>query len=373
MFYSNFETRLGLIGFSMKHNLNDAVLTKTRHQSVYKLKAPGIVNDYLIISGDGTRRLMASPEVVGFGSYQSMVPATMRGMQYLVDNGVVGDVNILTILRGGLNYPIEECAFRAGLRVTNMDFLSCERIIENEVISGLDVRYQKVRTCKDCVLMVGDIIASGATLRMCMDHVLDWFRSHGGSFKRIIFFTIGGSNAIDLMESLTDKIKSFSLGFEGFICFFYEGIFNVYQDKGVLGFQVPDIDFYWGDGIISPEFREYVVAHGYSLYEKCIIYDGGARRYEIPDHYKEVVAYWEEVLEASERTDIMELTQERLGYKAPISYEDWLEVTRLSELGDLHVLYSDERVFLAKAQTLSLREVASTRLEQFKQTLKGYE
>ena len=302
-----------------------------------------------------------------------MVPATRQGMQYLVDNGLDADVNILTILRGGLNYPIEECAFRAGLRVTNMDFLSCERIIEDDIIKGLDVRYQKVRTCRDCVMIVGDIIASGATLRMCMDHVIEWFRDHGGSFKRIVFFTIGGSNAIDLLEDLTDKVRSFSPGFEGFTCFFYEGIFNVYQDRGVLGFQVPDIDFYWGDGIISPEFREYVVAHSYSLYEKCIIYDGGARRYEIPDHYHEVIEYWEGVLEASSRVDIMDLTQERLGYEAPISYEDWLTVTHFTDLGDQSVLYSDERVFLAKARTLTLKDVATTRLEQIKQTHKGYE
>ena len=269
----------------MKHNLDDAVLQKTGHQSVYKLEQKGLSNDYFIVSGEGTRKLMAYPEVVGFGSYQSMVPATMAGMQYFVDNGLEGNVNILTILRGGLNYPIEECAFRAGLRVTNMDFLSCERIIENDVIKGLDVRYQKVRTCKDCVLMIGDIIASGSTLKLCMNHVIDWFRDHGGSFRRIVFFTIGGSNAIDLMESLGSRIREFSPSFEGFSCIFYEGIFNVYQDRGVLGFQVPDIDFYWGGGIVSPEFREYVVAHGYSLYEKCVIYDGGARRYEIPDHF----------------------------------------------------------------------------------------
>ena len=113
----------------MKHNLDDAVLMKTGHQSVYKLRQEGLLNEYLIVSGDGTRRLMASPEVVGFGSYQSMVPATMKGMQYLAESGLSKNVNILTILRGGLNYPIEECAFRAGFRVTNMDFLSCERMM----------------------------------------------------------------------------------------------------------------------------------------------------------------------------------------------------------------------------------------------------
>ena len=85
------------------------------------------------------------------------------------------------------------------------------------------------------------------------------------------------------------------------------------------------------------------------------------------------MAYWEEVLEAADRVDIMDLTQERLGYQAPISYEDWLNVTKFTELGDQSVLYSDERVFLAKAKALTLREVATKRLEQIKQTLKGYE
>ena len=358
----------------MKHNLDDAVLHKTSHRSVYELEAPGTVNRYLIVSAGGTRMLMGSPEGGGFGSYQSMVPATMKGMQYLVDNGIGEEVNILTILRGGLNYPIEECAFRAGLRVTNMDFLSCERIIEDDVIKGLDVRYQKVRTCKDCILMVGDIIASGATLKMCMDHVISWFHSHGGTFRRIVFFTIGGSNAIDLMEELTAKIRrEGSPGFEGFTCFFYEGIFNVYQDKGILGFQVPDIDFYWGGGIISPEFREYVVSHSYSLFEKCIIYDGGARRYEIPDHYKEVTAYWNEFLEASSRGGVLDLAFERLGYRAPIRYEDWLEVTRFTRLGDLSVLYRDEMTFIGKLGGLTLEDIARTRLQEITQTLKGYE
>ena len=370
---TTFVTRLMIIGMSHEYNLKDSNLAQTRIPGVYRFECENLKNHYFIISDGGTRRLMASPEVVGFGSYQSMVPATMKGMQYLTDNGLEGKVNILTILRGGLNYPIEECAFRAGLRVTNMDFLSCERIIEDNVIKGLDVRYQKVRTCKDCVLMIGDIIASGATLKMCMDHVINWFHDHGGSFRRIIFFTIGGTKAIDVMEDLTEEIKKLSPDFEGFSCFFYEGIFRVYEDAGVLGFQVPDIDFYWGGGIISPEFREYVVAHGFSLYEKCIIYDGGARRYEIPDHVEEVKRYWNAVLEASDRTDIMELTYERIGYRAPIEYDEWLKTTHFQKLGDLRVLYSDERVFLAKAETLTLRQIASTRLEQINQSLNGYE
>ena len=356
-----------------KYNLKEANLLRTGHQGVYLLDAGDLLNQYLVVSRGGTRRLMGFPEVVGFGSYESMVPATMSAMMYLASSGLTGNVNILTILRGGLNYPIEECAFRAGLRVTNMDFLSCERIIEDDVIKGLDVRYQKVRTCKDCVMIIGDIIASGATMRMCMDHVINWFHDHGGSFKRIVFFTIGGSKAITIMEEMTKEIRKLSPGFEGFTCVFYEGIFNVYEDPGVLGFQVPDIDFYWGDGVISPEFREYAVSHGTPLFEKCIIYDGGARRYEIPDHYHEAVKYWQEVMDASDKVDIMDLVCERLGYDLPISYEDWLKVTHFSRLGDLRVLYDDEMLFVEQARKKTLKEIAEERLDKINKSLKGYE
>ena len=69
----------------------------------------------------------------------------------------------------------------------------------------------------------------------------------------------------------------------------------------------------------------------------------------------------------------MELTYERIGYRAPIEYDEWLKTTHFQKLGDLRVLYSDERVFLAKAETLTLRQIASTRLEQINQSLNGYE
>jgi len=266
-------------------------------------------------------------------------------MQYLAESGLSKNVNILTILRGGLNYPIEECAFRAGFRVTNMDFLSCERIIEDDVIKGLDVRYQKVRTCKDCVLMVGDIIASGATLGMCMDHVISWFRDHGGSFKRIVFFTIGGSNAIDFMEDLAPKVKSFSPNFEGFTCFFYEGIFTVYSDRGVSGINVPNIDFGWKGGLVSPEFRRFIMDNPDALFEKCIIYDGGARRYEIPIHFAEVLEYWEGILSRAEKIDPVALLGEKLGYNGPVPYESWLEVTGFGNLPaeGLHEIWEREQ------------------------------
>ena len=38
------------------------------------------------------------------------------------------------------------------------------------------------------------------------------------------------------------------------------------------------------------------------LFEKCIIYDGGARRYEIHEHVEEVLEFWEGIKERQLRT-----------------------------------------------------------------------
>ena len=92
--------------------------------SLYELHGPQFTNRYYILSGAGTRQLMAFPEVVGFDSYQAMLPATVAALRLLFP-GAGGDVDILTILRGGLNYPVEEACARNGIRVRDIHFVSC--------------------------------------------------------------------------------------------------------------------------------------------------------------------------------------------------------------------------------------------------------
>ncbi|MBP5675955.1 MAG: phosphoribosyltransferase [Bacteroidales bacterium] len=343
--------------------------------SIYQLSAPQLSNKYFIISGEGTRRLMAFPEVIGFDSYLAMLPETIAALRYLFPSGSEGDVDILTILRGGLNYPIEEACHRVGIRVRDMHFISCERRIEEHIITGLDIKYEKLRITKDRTLVIGDIIATGDTLRMCLDQVVDRFRRKGGSIRKIIFFTIGGTRAIPLMERMNEQISAWFPDFEGFQCFFYEGIFSVYRDKGVSGINVPDIDFGWGGGTVSPEFRRYVMDRPDSLFEKCIIYDGGARRYEIPVHFEEVFEYWNGILERADSIDMKALVAEKLGYEGPLDYESWLQVTGLADLPreGLSQLWEMEQDLCRKASSLSLKDIAKRRITELTKISPNYE
>lgn len=340
------------------------------HASFYRLQTEGLHNEYYIISSEGTRRLMSSPEVVGYESYLAMQSSTTAALRSLFRKQKQEKVDILTILRGGLNYPLEECCYKAGLKVPNMNFISCERTIKDGVITGLDIKYEKLHIAKGVTMMIGDIIATGDTLRMCLHEVVDFFYQHGGSIKRIIFFTIGGTKAIEVMEDLAGHLRERFPEFECFQCVFYEGIFTIYQDKGVTGVNVPEIDFGWKGGVISPEFRHYMLSYSENaLYEKCIIYDGGARRYEIPVHYEEVIGYWKDLLAVADKANFQSFIAEKIGYERNISYEDWLNVTYFNGLNNLRPLYLQERAFVARASRRKLKDICRQRIREVKRTL----
>ena len=115
--------------------------------------------------------------------------------------------------------------------------------------------------------------------------------------------------------------------------------------------------------------------HPWALLEKCIIYDGGARRYEIPVHFHEALEYWEGVLERAELIDPVRLVGEKLGYYSPVGFDEWLEFNHFSSLEDdnLRGLHADEARALADAGSLNLKDIASGRITAINNLLKQYE
>ncbi|MDY5955783.1 MAG: hypothetical protein SPJ22_01385, partial [Frisingicoccus sp.] len=105
-------------------------------------------------------------------------------------------------------------------------------------------------------LMIGDIIASGETLIYCLKAVIDHYRANAAELRNILFFTIGGTKGIEILEKMTAEIREYWPNFEGFITVYYEGVFSCYNegDKGVSGVNRANIDFIWRDGIVAPDF-----------------------------------------------------------------------------------------------------------------------
>ena len=340
----------------------------------YRLEGGNYVNEYYVTSEAETRKLLNTPEIVGYEVYNCLIPSTSQMLYYLKEQKKVTTANILSILRGALNYPLEESCYREHIRVHDISFLSSERVFVEEEIAGLEIKYSKLTMVPDSTLMIGDIIASGETLIHCLRYVTDFYRSHGAKLRNIIIFTIGGTRGIEILEKLTREIREFWPYFEGFITVYYEGVFSTYQDKGVSGINLPDVDFYWKDGIIAPEFRRETLSMCSPLFEKCIIYDGGARRYEIHEHVEEVLAFWEGILERADQIDFEKLLAEKLGHGLSISYEDWIAVNHYQKIrtADTRWLYQQERGYIESISGMCLKELAGQRIAEFTGALKKY-
>lgn len=342
--------------------------------SCYSLQGGNYLNRYYVTSEEGTRRLLNRPEVVGYEVYQCLLKTTTQMMRYFHKAGLITSANILSILRGALNYPLEESCYLGGIRVHDISFLSSERVFHHDEIAGLEIKYSKLAAVPDSTLLIGDIIATGDTLVHCLRYVTEYYRKHGAKLRNIVVFTIGGNTGIEIMENLTREIQEFWPDFEGFIAVYYEGIFNTYKDKGVSGINIVDVDFYWEDGIIAPEYRKETLSEINTLFEKCIIYDGGARRYEIYDHIKEVLEFWEGIRERAGQIDFTALVDEKLGTRADVSLEEWIACQHYENLpAELNrELYQQEQEYRGKVKEVSLLNIAEQRIREFSTALKKY-
>ena len=174
----------------------------------YRLAGGDYENEYYVVSEAETRKLLNTPEVVGYEVYHCLIPSTSQMLYYFKEQGKVTAANILSILRGALNYPLEESCYREHIRVHDISFLSSERVFKEEEIAGLEIKYSKLTMVPGSTLLIGDIIATGETLIHCLRYVTDFYREHGASLRNIIIFTIGGTTGIKILERLTKKSVS---------------------------------------------------------------------------------------------------------------------------------------------------------------------
>lgn len=76
----------------------------------YRLAGGDYENEYYVVSEAETRKLLNTPEVVGYEVYHCLIPSTSQMLYYFKEQGKVTAANILSILRGALNYPLEKAA-----------------------------------------------------------------------------------------------------------------------------------------------------------------------------------------------------------------------------------------------------------------------
>ena len=88
----------------------------------YRLEGGNYENEYYVVSESETSKLLNTPEVVGYEVYHCLIPSTSQMLYYFKEQKKVTTANILSILRGALNYPLEASCYREHIRVHQLPF-----------------------------------------------------------------------------------------------------------------------------------------------------------------------------------------------------------------------------------------------------------
>ena len=122
----------------------------------YRLEG-GSLSEYYIVSEAGDGGSHEPSEVVGDEAHASLVTATADG-HHLKEQKKITSANILSILRGALNYPLDKASKH--IRVHDISFMSSERVFGENDEMLLDQKYCKLTMVPNSALTIGDIIAS---------------------------------------------------------------------------------------------------------------------------------------------------------------------------------------------------------------------
>ena len=247
----------------MIENWNDVhIVPEFSDQGVdcYRLAGGSFLNEYYIVSEAETRKLMNHPEVVGYEVYASLVTATSQMMYYLKEQKEdhFGEHSVhsarrtrTTRSRKAATRSISACMTSALCPVSAClaRMTRCRASISNTA---------SLTMVPNSTLMIGDIIASGETL-VQLPALCHRLLPQAGRPSCAISSSspIGGTQGIEILEKLTQEIRVYWPGFEGFVTVYYEGVFSCYEEgnKGVSGINRALIDFYWKGGIVAPAFR----------------------------------------------------------------------------------------------------------------------
>lgn len=296
-------------------------LLKSENCSLYSLNEDHYSVKSVIASTPETRAILNDPFITGV-KYTGMMESACAGIlasirelnlfELFEDEAVV-----LHILRGGLNFGLREAlsdAFKWNNHASA--FISAQRARkthEPEEWYITESEYRKVYLPKKFSLVFGDVVATGTSLKHALKDILNTVKKQNAQLKGILFFTIGGQKAEDILAEIDRECRQEFPEYCNSLLVYLEGCFSVADPETEISIKVDGTDLLRKDAVMAPEFiKSQYENPSYSL-ERCVIYDAGSRAFWLPEYLEDVRIYWEKTLQLAEGgMTFRELLKERL-------------------------------------------------------------
>ena len=307
--------------------------------ALHRVEAPEARVERLIASTPETRAICNDPQVMGVDYTRRLKAACARILSALQAGGLTcleeRQTIVYDILRGGLNFGLREALADAfSWNRHGGSFISAQRarvddspeqwhIVEND--------YSKVYMPKTASIVIGDVVATGTSLEHAMKALVAEAEKQGTEIRSIVFFTIGGPRAEEILENTDAMCRERFPAYEGTTLIYLEGRFTAADAETPVTVKLTGTDLLRLDALMAPEFIESQYEDPAWPLQRCAIYDAGSRAFWTPEYIEDLTDYWTQTLALAEAgTTFAALLEERFPELDPARFGtvDLAEVCR---------------------------------------------
>ncbi len=271
-----------------------------------------------IFSSPFSRKICNDPMVMGFEYTELLQKACSTFLRLIQGNSIHLEENrsvVFNILRGGLNFGLREALAKTyGWNNHSSSFVTAQRARVEEGSEQWHITeddYKKITFPDRAQIIIGDVVATGTSLKHGLDIMIKEAVSQGSRLGSIIFFTIGGPMSEKrLMEADAACRKNFP-DYEGTHVCYIEGRFFVPTVETPVSIKITGTDLMRCDALMAPEFIQSNYENPAYPLERCTIYDAGSRAFQVKEYVEDVIDYWRKVLELSNKMSFQDMMKER--------------------------------------------------------------
>ena len=279
------------------------------------LERVGSVESFIATS-EGTRAICNDPGVCGI-AYTSRLRETCGGVLKLFSPLLFEkEAVVVNILRGGLNFGLREALGEAfGWNLHTTCFMSAQRARDDGDPENWHITensYKKVYFPKTASFIIGDVVATGTSLRYGLGELFACAKEQGIDVRNLIFFTYGGPKAGEILAELDAKCREIFPNYNRTVLIYLEGCFTCPELDTPLTIRLTGTDLVRYGSLMAPEFIESQYESPSYPIERCIIYDAGSRAFWLREYLEDVIGYWKQNLQLAQRgMTFAELLKER--------------------------------------------------------------
>jgi uracil phosphoribosyltransferase len=283
-----------------------------------------------IFSTPESRSVCNCPEIVGFEFTNTLKLALTKALKAFPERAKVAafdenSILVFNILRGGLNFKLRDALYHAfGFNRTKSSFVSSHRLLSGGEWKIVENGYKKIKIPDGSNIFMGDIVATGASLKNALEEICGFLEETGRGLRNFFLFTIGTENAERILSQFDRRFRELSPSYENTYLFYIEGRFGLARADSPLRIKVEDTDLLRHPALLAPEFElsQYeALAHPL---ERCVVYDGGSRSFDIEEYFEDVASYWRELLRLAEGgATLLDLLCERWPEREYGSFEEF--------------------------------------------------